>query len=114
VRDPVILLTVFGTAPAGMAASKIMSLAVAQRVAQSVQAQCRLGTHLIEIFDAVGMQAPAQAANQYFGDIRAGPPVTNSCAGSRIGSAEETTATSTPRWTCPGISDIAGPRSALE
>jgi hypothetical protein len=42
-----ILLTVFGTMPAGMAASKIMSLVVTQRVAQSLQAQRRLSTHLI-------------------------------------------------------------------
>jgi hypothetical protein len=46
-----------------------------------------------------------QAADQYFGDMRAEPPVTNSCAGSRIESAEETTAMSTLLWTWPGVSN---------
>ena len=54
VRDPVILLAVFGTVVLGMAAFKIMSLTGAERVSQSLQAR-RAGTHLIEIFDAIGL-----------------------------------------------------------
>src|SRR5262249_39248936 len=55
VRDPVILLAVFGTVVLGMLVFKIMSLTAAERVAQSLQKRRRLGTHLIEIFDALGL-----------------------------------------------------------
>lgn len=54
-----------------------------------------------------------QAADQYFGDMPAGPPVTSTCAGSNIGSAEETTAMSTLRWTWPGASDTGAVCSSL-
>jgi polar amino acid transport system substrate-binding protein len=57
VRDPVALLAVFGTVVLGMAVFKIMSLTGAERFAQSLQARRRVGTHLIEVFDAVGLAA---------------------------------------------------------
>jgi polar amino acid transport system substrate-binding protein len=49
VRDPLILLTIFGTVLVGMLVIKIMSLAGAKRFAQSLQSQGHLGTHLIQI-----------------------------------------------------------------
>jgi polar amino acid transport system substrate-binding protein len=57
VRDPVIVLTVFGTVMLGMAAIKITSLTGTQRFAQSLQARRHVGTHLIETFDALGLAA---------------------------------------------------------
>jgi hypothetical protein len=57
VRDPVILMTVLATVLAGIAAIKITSLTVAQSIVQSLQAQRRLGTRLIETFDALGLAA---------------------------------------------------------
>jgi polar amino acid transport system substrate-binding protein len=57
VRDPLILLTVFATVVLGMAFFRIMSLAGAKRVAQSLQARQHLGRHLIKIFDALGLAA---------------------------------------------------------
>jgi polar amino acid transport system substrate-binding protein len=57
VRDPEFVLTVFGTVMLGMAAIKIMSLTGTQRLARSLQARRHVGTHLIEIFDALGLSA---------------------------------------------------------
>jgi polar amino acid transport system substrate-binding protein len=57
VRDPVPLLTVFVTVGLGMAFFKIITLAGEQRVVQSLQARRHLGTHLIELFDAMGLAA---------------------------------------------------------
>jgi polar amino acid transport system substrate-binding protein len=55
VKDPTILLTVLATVLVGMAVIKIMSLTAARPFAQSLQSRRRLGTHLIEIFDALGL-----------------------------------------------------------
>jgi polar amino acid transport system substrate-binding protein len=55
VRDPVGLLTVIGTVALGMAFFRLMSLAGAQNFAQSLQKRRHLGTHLIEVFDALGL-----------------------------------------------------------
>jgi polar amino acid transport system substrate-binding protein len=57
VRDPAVVLTVFGTVMLGMAAIKIMSLTGTERIAQSLQARRHLGTRLIETFDALGLAA---------------------------------------------------------
>jgi polar amino acid transport system substrate-binding protein len=57
VRDPVILLTVFGTVLAGMAVIKVISLTAAQPFVRSLRSQRRLGAQLIEIFDALGLAA---------------------------------------------------------
>jgi polar amino acid transport system substrate-binding protein len=57
VRDPVILLTVFGTVLAGMAVIKVISLTAAQPLVRSLRSQRRLGAQLIEIFDALGLAA---------------------------------------------------------
>lgn len=57
VRDPVIVLTVIGTVLLGMVVFKIVSLAGAQRFVQSVQARRHVGTHLIEVCDALGLAA---------------------------------------------------------
>jgi polar amino acid transport system substrate-binding protein len=57
VRDPVALLTVFGTVILGMAFFKVMSLAGTKRLAQSLQARRHHATRLIELFDALGLAA---------------------------------------------------------
>jgi polar amino acid transport system substrate-binding protein len=57
VRDPVILLTVFGTVVLGLAFFKVVSLTGAQRFAQSLQTRRHVATHLIEICDALGLAA---------------------------------------------------------
>jgi polar amino acid transport system substrate-binding protein len=55
VRDPVSLLTVIGTVVLGMAFFRLMSFAGAQNFAQSLQKRRHFGTHLIEVFDALGL-----------------------------------------------------------
>ncbi len=57
VRDPLILLAIFGTVIAGMLVIKIMSLAGTKRFAQSLESRGHLGTHLIKVFDALGLAA---------------------------------------------------------
>jgi polar amino acid transport system substrate-binding protein len=57
VRDPASLLTVFGTVVLGMAFFKVMSPTGTQRLAQSLRARQHLGTHLIQVFDALGLAA---------------------------------------------------------
>ncbi len=57
VRDPLIVLTVFGTVMLGMAAVKIMSLTHTRALALTLQARRQLGSHLIETFDALGLAA---------------------------------------------------------
>jgi polar amino acid transport system substrate-binding protein len=57
VRDPVILLTVFGTVVLGLAFFKAVSLTGAQRFAQSLQTRRHVTTHLIEVCDALGLAA---------------------------------------------------------
>src|SRR5260370_876922 len=57
VRAPQVLLTVFGTVVLGMAFLRVMALTSAQGLAQSLQKRRHLGTHLIEICDALGLAA---------------------------------------------------------
>jgi polar amino acid transport system substrate-binding protein len=57
VRSPTALLTVFGTVALGMAFFRIMALTRAQGLAQSLQKRRHLGTHVIEICDALGLAA---------------------------------------------------------
>ena len=57
VRDPVIVLAVIGTVLLGMALFKIVALGGAQRVVESLQARRKVGTHLIEVCDALGLSA---------------------------------------------------------
>jgi polar amino acid transport system substrate-binding protein len=57
VRNPEALLTVFGTVLAGMAVVKAMSRAKAGRLTTYLQSRPRLGTQLIEVFDAVALAA---------------------------------------------------------
>ena len=57
VQDPVILLTIFGTVLSGKLVIKIMSLAGTKRFTQSLPLSGRLGTHLIQVFDALGLAA---------------------------------------------------------
>jgi polar amino acid transport system substrate-binding protein len=57
VRDPTVLLTVFGTVVLGMAFFRVMALSHAQGVAQSLQKRKHLGTHIIEVCDALGLAA---------------------------------------------------------
>jgi polar amino acid transport system substrate-binding protein len=57
VRNPEALLTVFGTVLAGMAVIKAMSRAKAGRLTTYLQSRPRLGTQLIEVFDAVALAA---------------------------------------------------------
>jgi len=61
VRDPLILLAVFGTVLVGMLVIKAVSLAGANHFAQSLQSSGQLGTHLIGVFDAVGLAASTVA-----------------------------------------------------
>ena len=57
VRSPEALLTVFGTVLAGMTVIKVMSLVRTDRLTKYLQSRPRLGAHLIEVFDAVGLAA---------------------------------------------------------
>jgi polar amino acid transport system substrate-binding protein len=57
VRDPMVLVLVFGTVVVGMAFFRIMALAGAQGIAQSLQKRRHLATHLIELCDALGLAA---------------------------------------------------------
>jgi polar amino acid transport system substrate-binding protein len=57
VRDPVVVLTVIGTVLLGMVFFKIVALGDAQRVVQSLLARRKVGTHLIEVCDALGLSA---------------------------------------------------------
>jgi polar amino acid transport system substrate-binding protein len=57
VRDPVIMLIVFGTVVLGMAFFRVMALTGAQPFAQSLKARRYIVTHLIEVFDALGLAA---------------------------------------------------------
>jgi polar amino acid transport system substrate-binding protein len=57
VRDPVALLTVFGTVGLGMAFFKLLTLARSRQFSQSVLEPRHLGTRLIEVFDALGLAA---------------------------------------------------------
>jgi polar amino acid transport system substrate-binding protein len=57
VRDPAILLTVFGTVVVGMAFFKIIAMTGANRLAQFLQTRRNVGTGLIEVFDALGLAA---------------------------------------------------------
>jgi polar amino acid transport system substrate-binding protein len=56
-RTPEPLLTVFGTVLAGMVVVKVMSRVQTGRLAKYVQSGPRLGTQLIEVFDAVALAA---------------------------------------------------------
>jgi polar amino acid transport system substrate-binding protein len=57
VRDPVFVLAVIGTVLLGMALFKVVALGGAQRVVESLQARRKVGTHLIEVCDALGLAA---------------------------------------------------------
>ena len=57
VRSPEALLTVFGTVLAGMTVIKVMSLVRTDRLTKYLQSRPRLGTRLIEVFDAVALAA---------------------------------------------------------
>src|SRR5262245_58690453 len=57
VRSPEALLTVFGTVLAGMTVIKLMSLVRTDQLTRYLQARPRLGTRLIEVFDAVALAA---------------------------------------------------------
>jgi polar amino acid transport system substrate-binding protein len=57
VRAPEALLTVFGTVVLGMAFFRVLALAGAQDLAQSLQKRRHLATHLIETCDALGLAA---------------------------------------------------------
>ncbi len=57
VRDPLILLTIFGTVIAGMLFIKITSLAGIKRFVHSWQLKGNLGRVLIQAFDALGLAA---------------------------------------------------------
>ncbi len=57
VRDPVVVLTVIGTVLLGMGLLRLAALGGALPVVQSLLARKRLGTHLIEICDALGLAA---------------------------------------------------------
>jgi hypothetical protein len=57
VRDPTILLTIFGTVLTGMLVIRVTSWAGSSRLAHSLRLSGHLGTHLIEVFDAVGLAA---------------------------------------------------------
>ena len=57
VRSPEALLTVLGTVLAGMAVIKVMSRAQASVLTKYLQSWPRLGTQLIELFDAVALAA---------------------------------------------------------
>jgi polar amino acid transport system substrate-binding protein len=50
-------LTVFGTVLAGMTVIKVMSLVRTDRLTKYLQSRPRLGTRLIEVFDAVALAA---------------------------------------------------------
>jgi polar amino acid transport system substrate-binding protein len=57
VRDPVSVLTVIGTVVLGLAFFRLMALAGSHRLATSLKARKHLATHLIEVFDALGLAA---------------------------------------------------------
>jgi polar amino acid transport system substrate-binding protein len=57
VRSPEALLIVFGTVLAGMTVIKVMSLVRTDRLTKYLQSRPRLGTRLIEVFDAVALAA---------------------------------------------------------
>jgi len=57
VRDPVYVLAVIATVLLGAALFKVISLGGAQRLMQSLQARRKIGTHLMEVFDALGLSA---------------------------------------------------------
>jgi polar amino acid transport system substrate-binding protein len=57
VRDPAALLTVFATVLAGMIAIKAIARVQAGGLAKHLQSSARLGTRLIETFDAVALAA---------------------------------------------------------
>ena len=57
VRDPVSVLTVIGTVVLGLAFFRLMALAGSHRFATSLKARKHLATHLIEVFDALGLAA---------------------------------------------------------
>jgi len=57
VRNPEALLTVFATVLAGMAVIKVMSRVHGEFLGKYVRARARLGTQLIEVFDAVALAA---------------------------------------------------------
>jgi polar amino acid transport system substrate-binding protein len=53
----VIMLIVFGTVVLGMAFFRIMALTGVQRAAQSLRGRRHIVTHLIQVFDALGLAA---------------------------------------------------------
>src|SRR5262245_46522711 len=57
VRNPEALLTVFGTVLAGMVVIKAMSRVQAGFLGKHLQSRARLGTGLIEMFDAIALAA---------------------------------------------------------
>jgi polar amino acid transport system substrate-binding protein len=57
VRDPVVVLTVIGTVLLGMGFFKLAALGGGLPVVRSLLARKRLGTHLIEVCDALGLAA---------------------------------------------------------
>jgi polar amino acid transport system substrate-binding protein len=57
VRTPEALLTVFGTVLAGMVIIKFISRVQSDLLSKYLQSRPRLGTQLIEVFDAIGLAA---------------------------------------------------------
>jgi polar amino acid transport system substrate-binding protein len=57
VQDPEALLTVFGTVLAGMVVIKTIPRLRAGRLTKYLQSRARLGTRLIEVFDAIALAA---------------------------------------------------------
>lgn len=57
VRDPFVLLMIFGTVLIGMLVIRISSLTGAKRFTESLQSRGRLGTGLIQICDGLGLAA---------------------------------------------------------
>jgi polar amino acid transport system substrate-binding protein len=57
VQTPEVLLSVFGTVLAGMVVIKTVSLVRVDLLSKFMQSRSRLGTRLIEVFDAIGLAA---------------------------------------------------------
>jgi polar amino acid transport system substrate-binding protein len=57
VQNPEALMTVFGTVLAGMLVIKVVSRVQSGLLTKQLQARARLGTRLIEAFDAIGLAA---------------------------------------------------------